>query len=471
MSELAPPASPNPASDSSPESIHNTETGLPSGIKYIIGNEAAERFSFYGMKAILAVFMTKYLLDSHGQPAHMSPEEANVWIHRFIKWAYFFPIVGAVLSDWVVGKYRMILYLSLLYCFGHFTLALIDFKGTSIEPRTFLFYGLVLITIGAGGIKPCVSSNVGDQFGPQNKHWLPFVFSIFYFSINFGSFFSTLLTPKLLEYYGPGIAFGVPGILMAIATLVFWLGSPYYIKIPPSGNRFFTETFSRDGLRAIFNLIPLYLFIAMFWALFDQTASAWVHQADRMNRKVLGYEILPAQLMAANPLFVMILIPFFTFVIYPTLGKYFTLTPLRKIGIGLMLTVPAFLIPGFVEMQLDNGVTMHIMWQILAYVLITSAEVLVSITALEFSYTQSPPRMKSFIMGLYLLSVALGNLFTEKINKWIIEYKEQGVSFLEGANYYWFFSGAMFCTALIYIVWSVFYKGRTYIQGDDPEIV
>ena len=96
--------------------------------------------------------------------------------------------------------------------------------------------GLALIALGAGGIKPCVSAHVGDQFGKQNKHLITKVFGWFYFSINFGSTVSMPLTPWLLEHYGPGWAFGVPGILMAIATFVFWLGRlqirPYSARRP-----------------------------------------------------------------------------------------------------------------------------------------------------------------------------------------------------------------------------------------------
>ena len=113
-----------------------------------------------------------------------------------------------------------------------------------------LAMGLGLIALGAGGIKPCVSAHVGDQFGEQNEHLIPRVFGWFYFSINAVSTISMLLTPWLLENYGPGWAFGVPGVLMVLATFVFWIGRYKFVHIPPGGNEFFRETFSEDGLRA-----------------------------------------------------------------------------------------------------------------------------------------------------------------------------------------------------------------------------
>jgi POT family proton-dependent oligopeptide transporter len=131
---------------------------MPPGVPYIVGNEAAERFSYYGMNGILVFFMTHYLLNRQGQPAHMDPDQAGAWYHTFVSCVYLLPLLGALLGDAILGKYRTILYLSIVYCFGHLTLAL-------DHTRVGLALGLGLIALGAGGIKPCVSANVGDQFG------------------------------------------------------------------------------------------------------------------------------------------------------------------------------------------------------------------------------------------------------------------------------------------------------------------
>ena len=199
---------------------------MPGGIPFIIGNEAAERFSFYGMKSILAVFMTQYLLTSVGQPDFMSDEQAKEWIHFFVFAVYATPMMGAILSDSLLGKYRTIISLSLVYCAGHAVLAMIDLPVAHvIAPRSLLFIGLGLIALGSGGIKPCVSAHLGDQFGAENENLISKVYGWFYFSINLGSTFSTLLTPVLLDRAGASWAFGVPGILMGLATLVFWMGA------------------------------------------------------------------------------------------------------------------------------------------------------------------------------------------------------------------------------------------------------
>lgn len=454
-------------------------TGMPPGIPFIVGNEAAERFSFYGMKAILVVFMTHHLLSAAGSPDRMTETEAREWMHLFVASAYFFPLLGGLVADAFLGKYATILALSIVYCAGHLCLALMDMPGplleASLAPRGWLLAGLALIALGSGGIKPCVSAHVGDQFGHANRHLLERVFGWFYFAINFGSFFSTLLTPWLLERAGPGWAFGVPGILMAIATLVFWLGRHRFVHVPPRGPAYFRETFGPEGLAAIGKLVPLYLLVAVFWSLYDQTGGAWVQQAERMDRTFFGIDWLASQIQAVNPLLVLLFIPLFGIVIYPLVGRWISFTPLRRILVGFVLAVAAFAISARAQGLIDGETARlaaaglgeeaarwpSVAWQLAAYVVITAAEVLVSITCLEFSYTQAPTHMKSLVMSLYLLSISLGNLFTAAVNA--LTKDAAGESILTGASYYWFFTGCMAVATLLLIPVIVCYRPREYL--------
>jgi dipeptide/tripeptide permease len=526
--------------------------GMPPGIPYIVGNEAAERFSFYGMKTILVVFMTQFLHSTAGGPDFMTDAESREWMHLFVASAYFFPVIGGILADAFLGKYLTILLLSLVYCLGHLCLALMDMPqpllAATLSPRGWLVAGLALVAIGSGGIKPCVSAHVGDQFGPANKHLLERVFGWFYFAINFGSFFSTLLTPWLLKWCGPGWAFGVPGILMALATLVFWLGRHRFVHIPPRGPRYFADTFGPAGLAAIFKLVPLYLLVAVFWSLYDQTGGAWVQQAQQMDRRFLGIEWLESQIQAINPLLVLIFIPLFSLVIYPAVSRVISFTPLRRILAGFLLTTLAFAITAHAQRlieaeatrfrdrvaplvaadgidpsatetviraaglnaladnfsdsfsdRLSGGASQEpagvptarleamvgagiavardgtrltarwpsVGWQILAYLVITAAEILVSITCLEFSYTQAPTQMKSLVMSLYLLSVSLGNLFTALVNS--LTQDAAGRSLLTGESYYWFFTGCMAAATLLFLPVLRWYRPREYIQGQSQD--
>ena len=455
---------------------------MPEGVPFIVGNEAAERFSFYGMKAILVVFMTQHLFSAAGRPDFMTETEAREAMHLFVASAYFFPVIGGIVADAFLGKYRTILLLSLVYCVGHLCLALMDmpqaFLAATLEPRGWLLAGLGLIAIGSGGIKPCVSAHVGDQFGQSNRHLLERVFGWFYFAINFGSFFSTLLTPWLLEHHGPGWAFGVPGILMAIATGVFWLGRHRFVHVPPRGTGYFRETFGPAGLSAIAKLVPLYLLVAVFWALYDQTGGAWVQQAERMDRRFLGIDWLESQIQAINPLLVLLFIPLFGMVIYPAVGRLVEFTPLRRILAGFVLAVAAFTISARAQGLIDAEAARlaaanlgpeaarwpSVVWQLAAYVVITAAEILVSITCLEFSYTQAPPQMKSLVMSLYLLSISLGNLFTAAVNAFTKD--ASGESILSGATYYWFFTGCMAVATLLLVPVVLLYRPREYLQPE-----
>lgn len=459
---------------------------MPPGVPYIIGNEAAERFSYYGMRGILVVYMTtlftREFLSAAPAPAdaaaaadalkvatEFAKADAKRYYHLFLWAVYFLPFLGALLSDGLLGKYRTIIYLSLVYCAGHVALA-VD------ETRIGLLLGLFLIALGAGGIKPCVSAHVGDQFGEKNKHLVEKVFTIFYFSINFGAVAAQWITPMLLEpsdslrsLYPAGvepsqIAFGLPGILMFIATLCFWLGRKKFVHIPPGGKAFLAECFSEEGRAVLKRLSLLVVFLSFFWCLYDQTSSAWILQAQDMDRNIWGYDVLASQVQAVNPLLIMLFIPLFAFVVYPAINRVFPLTPLRKMGIGFFLTSLSFLVSLWIESMIYAGLKPHIIWQIAAFVVITAAETMVSITALDYFYTQAPTKMKSFVMSLNLLAVSFGNLLTVTVD-WLMTDPVTGQSRLVGPSMYGLYSGIMLAAAIVFVFVSQRFQEKTYIQG------
>ena len=451
-------------------------TGMPPGVPFIIGNEAAERFSFYGMRSILIIFMTQYIVNRMGQPDHMGDAEARQNFALFVSAVYFLPIFGAILAEGFIGKYQTIFWLSIVYCFGHFALALND-------TRLGLLLGLGLIAIGSGGIKPCVSANVGDQFGESNKHLLSKVFGWFYFSINAGSFISTILCPFLLAdpRFGPRWAFGIPGVAMVIATIFFWAGRKKFVHIPPAGLGFLKQMFSREGLGALFRLAIVYVFVAVFWSLWDQSSGgSWTLQAQKMDLSIpwfpwielspfrfgFGVSALASQIQTANPILILLFIPLVNYVLYPLIDKFFLLTPLRKIGIGLFLTAGSYIVIWYIQTMIDAGQKPNVNWQFLAYVILTLGEAMVSITGLEFSYTQAPNKMKSAVMALWLFTVSMGNLFTAAVNYFIRN--PDGSSKLSDQNYYMFFAQLMFVAAIIFVIVACFYKGRTYLQSQKP---
>lgn len=199
---------------------------LPRQIPFIIGNEGCERFSFYGMRNILTPFLVTSLLTY--LPAEARAGEAKDVFHAFVIGVYFFPLLGGWLADRFLGKYRTVLWLSVVYCLGHLCLALFEHSVAGF------YTGLGLIALGAGGIKPCVAAFVGDQFDESNRQLAKVVFDAFYWIINVGSFLASLLMPFFLREYGAKVAFGLPGALMFVATIVFWMGRRHYVMLPPT---------------------------------------------------------------------------------------------------------------------------------------------------------------------------------------------------------------------------------------------
>ncbi|GBG70060.1 hypothetical protein CBR_g4888 [Chara braunii] len=213
---------------------------FPGTVKYIVGNEFCERFSYYGMKTILALYLNNFLL--------LSEDSATEAVHMYIVACYFTPLLGAIISDSYWGKYKTILYVSMIYCFGNWVMA-----GSAVVPSLagkdsinqaywVAVAGLGLIALGTGGIKPCVSAYGGDQIelgippSPARDVLLRRFFSVFYFSINAGATLSTILTPKIRQYASYSLAFGIPAALMMVALYLFWMGRNEYLNQPPGGN-------------------------------------------------------------------------------------------------------------------------------------------------------------------------------------------------------------------------------------------
>jgi len=236
-----------PEATDTPQAAENAAPArLPRQVPFIIANEACERFSFYGMRNILTPFLVGSLLTYLPQAERASM--AKEVFHTFVIGVYFFPLIGGWISDQFFGKYRTVFWLSLVYVAGHACLAL--FEGQ----RLGFYAGLGLIAVGSGGIKPLVASFVGDQFTQSNKHLARLVFDAFYWTINFGSFFASLLMPIFLRSHGASVAFAIPGALMLLATLIFWAGRHRYVHAPPAPPN--PDSFLRVVRTALFTRSP-----------------------------------------------------------------------------------------------------------------------------------------------------------------------------------------------------------------------
>lgn len=540
-----------------------TCTTWPKGVPYIIGNEGCERFSYYGMNAILYIYVVSLYANLYANP-ETSANMAMTTVHLFKTGVYALPMIGAIVADRLLGKYKTIFWLSLVYCAGHVVLSATEGSVMGLN------IGLGLIAVGSGGIKPCVSANVGDQFGRGNWHLLTKVYQAFYFMINFGSFFATLLIPLLKEWFGFRVAFLVPGILMFIATMIFWSGRRVFVHVPPQpagklgvydtfgsvflfmtiGSLFFTSHFSVgvmigcslaffslgfwifqkrqalqaddgffavttfmvtewfkglvpsrqmqaayvttstgtpnqipsrlavkdkaemhfgsdavEGFDAVLRLTSVFAMVSIFWALFEQHSSSWIRQAEMMNLNmslpfVGNLSLLASQIPSLNPVLVMMIIPFLNYTIYPLLGRFnIRLTAIQKMTSGMLIAALAFASVAFLQLEINEqmavGSKVSVAWQIIPYFLLTLAEVLVSVTGLEFAYSQAPKKMKSTVMGFWMLTVAFGNVLVALL---------AAFSNLQLADFFWVFCGLMAVAGILFGIRGAYYIVRDYPQ-------
>uniref|UniRef100_G1QHB9 Solute carrier family 15 member 2 n=1 Tax=Nomascus leucogenys TaxID=61853 RepID=G1QHB9_NOMLE len=350
--EEVPPRPPSPPKKPSPTICGSN---YPLSIAFIVVNEFCERFSYYGMKAVLILYFLYFL--------HWNEDTSTSIYHAFSSLCYFTPILGAAIADSWLGKFKTIIYLSLVYVLGHVikSLGALPILGGQVVHTVLSLIGLSLIALGTGGIKPCVAAFGGDQFEEKHAEERTRYFSVFYLSINAGSLISTFITPMLrgdVQCFGEdcyALAFGVPGLLMVIALVVFAMGSKIYNKPPPEGNivaqvfkciwfaisnRFknrsedipkrqhwldwAAEKYPKHlimDVKALTRVLFLYIPLPMFWALLDQQGSRWTLQAIRMNGNLGFFVLQPDQMQVLNPLLVLIFIPLFDFVIYRLVSK------------------------------------------------------------------------------------------------------------------------------------------------------
>jgi POT family proton-dependent oligopeptide transporter len=419
---------------------------FPPSIKYLAWNEAAERYSYYGMASVLALYMRDHLQ----LPEHL----ATTGYQLFVAAVYLTPIAGALLADWVWGRYRTILWLSFGYVAGHATLAF-------WETGAGLAAGLALIAIGAGGIKPCASAFGGDQLPAGNDRLLSRLYNLWYWMINIGSTVGTITIPLFYVHVGPSLAFGVPAIAMAVALVVFWAGRASYVKVPPNlgaaGQAQVAVADEPAAKGTLWRILAVFAPVSVFWALFFQYGSTWTFQAEALGRNVLGIELAAAQIQTLNAVFILTLIPVFSLFVYPAVERAgVRLTALRKMSAGMFVTVLSFTAAALLEQALlasraAGAPPPHVAWQIPQYLLMAIAEVLVSVTALEFAFSQAPRRMKSLVMGLWYVTIASGSILTALVS---------AANRFQGVAYYAFFAAIMLGAAIAFVLVARWYPER-----------
>ncbi|KAJ0070046.1 hypothetical protein NL108_000310, partial [Boleophthalmus pectinirostris] len=340
---------------------------------------------------VLTLYFLSYL--------HWDEDLSTAVYHAFSSLCYFTPILGAIIADSWLGKFKTIIYLSIVYVIGHVvkSVGAIPTVGDTNVHIALSMTGLILIAIGTGGIKPCVAAFGGDQFDEENVKERQKFFSVFYMSINAGSFLSTIITPILrsdVQCFGDdcyALAFGVPAALMVVALVVFIGGSGMYKRNPPQGNMlpqvckcigyaiknrwrsskhetkrkhwldWAEDKYSKrliQEIKMVLRVLALYIPLPMFWALFDQQGSRWTLQATRMNLAFgSSFSIEPDQMQMLNALLILVFVPIFDLIIYPLIGCCkINVTPLRKMASGMIFAALAFGAATLVEINVVKTV-------------------------------------------------------------------------------------------------------------------
>lgn len=379
----------------------------PPALWFIFWGEFAERCSYYGMRAILALYLASVLGYTTG--------EANAIQSNFKMACYMLPLLGGFLADRYFGRYWTIVGFSIPYVAGHFILG--------IEDRTAMFIALGLLACGSGVIKPNISTLMGqtyDQKRPGKEQLRTAAFNLFYLAINVGAVISQFSLPQIRDHYGYRMAFQFPAWLMVAALIAFALGKPYYGTDTRSHQELTPEERAQQW-RVLGRLFGIFALIVLFWVPYEQNDNLWVFfSRDYVDRTIQfgswSYTFSPDQIQFLNPLFVIILIPTFILLFRKLDPHTRFFTPMTKILLGFLFTAAAagtMSLAGF--RASPDAKVVSIYWVGAAYIILTIGEVLLYGTALELAYVAAPKRMKGLVTAIFLLTNTLGNF----INSWI----------------------------------------------------
>lgn len=487
---------------------------------FIVPNEFGERFAFYGVKPLFA----RYLTSSVG----LNAVSATIWTSNFTAMAYFFPLGGAALSDSFLGKYVTIVSLSVIYAIGLIFLAVFSVPGLvgysnvvgengsgPFVPFWTWLFPVILISIGTGGIKPCVSAHGGDQYLPHQKKGLDFFFSIFYVAINCGALISGYLTPYLkngVSCFGHEcyfISYIVCAAVFVVAMILFAIGKPFYRIVPPRGE-FLPYKALKGSLYAAFayitatkeeraskrtwldfaeplvgeefvveiqlfgNIILMILPTLFFWMCYDQGSNEWQFQYDMMYSTGIPAEAF-GQL---NTIFVIIMVPLASMVYRWLERKQIRVTILQRMGSGFFLLTLSYVISGILQVIVirnydpvndpDCLKCVNGWWQVPQWFILSLGETFFSPEGLKLVYTNSGKQLRAQSASLWLVMSALGDLVTSAVNT-SLEFKGnfndlssiQAISNPDRSislpNKFWLFSSLCFVFNIWFVFWAKFF--------------
>lgn len=376
----------------------------PPGFWFFFWGELAERSSYYGMRAILGLYMAHRL--------GFAKENASMAIHAFIAACYLLPLAGGWIADNVLGKYWTIVGFSIPYILGHVILG--------IESVPFLVAALSLLAMGTGVTKPNISTLMGmtyDQQRPGQDKLRSDAFAMFYGAINIGAAASSFLMPWLREEYGYQVAFLFPAGLMVVAFFIFALGKRYY-AVETISPRVKTPEERTAQWLVLAKIGGIFAVVTFFWSIFDQSASTWTFFAeDYLDLELGGHTFKPDAIQGLNPLLIILLLPPITMLWHFLGSGGMRLRATDKMTIGFVLTTLTMAMMATAGFLTSKDAKASVLWEMAAYVVITIAEICISVVGLELAFTAAPHNMKSFVTACWLLTVFAGDLLAMPLTR------------------------------------------------------
>lgn len=381
--------------------------GHPRGLSTLFFTEMWERFSFYGLKALLILFMTAAATQGG---LGFSDQRAGSVIGWYGFGVYASAIFGGLAADKVLGQYRSVLLGGVIIALGHFSMAV---------PTVPTFYlGLCLIVVGTGLLKPNASTMVGALYDPDDAR-RDAGFSVFYVGINVGAFVAPLIVGTLGQEVNWHIGFACAGVGMILGLIQYVAGKPRLMpalerlgqtdtRAAPSAEPWWQ--FRRDEWGRVAAIAVLFVFSSIFWGAFEQASSSLNLFADRLTRNTFAGHTFPSTwYQSLNSLFMIAgLAPLIGW-LWVRLGPRQPSSPVKFalglifVGLGFVLIVPA------ARIAQQQGALVSPWWLIGLYFLHTIGELCLSPVGLSIVTKLAPPRIVGAMMGLWFLSIAVGN--------------------------------------------------------------
>ena len=379
--------------------------GHPRGLSTLFFTEMWERFSYYGMRAFLILYMTASV--ANGGLGFDDRHAASVY-GNYVGSVWLTPIVGGLIADRILGQYRSVLIGGSIIALGHFTLA---FKSLS----TF-YAGLVLIVLGTGLLKPNVSTIVGSLYASDDER-RDSGFSIFYMGINLGAFIGPLIAGYLAQRVDWHLGFAVAGVGMVLGLVQYIVGKRHLepglarlvARPKPAGTSAGVGGgFTAEEWKRIAAVVVLFVFASLFWGAYEQAGSTLNLFADRyVHLELLGIKLYASWFVSIQAAFVILLSPGFAW-LWVKLGPRQPSSP-AKFALALMFVGLAFVLLMPAGALAQGGVKVSPLWLVAAYFIQELGELCLSPVGLSLVTKLSPVRLVGLLMGVFFLSNAVGN--------------------------------------------------------------